>query len=76
MRWAGFVARIKEMYTKFGHVAEGKNHLEDLGVDGKIIKEWIVEGWDMKLWIGFMWLSIGASGMLLSFGTHKTWGIA
>jgi hypothetical protein len=25
---------------------EGKNHLENLGVDGRIILKWILEGWD------------------------------
>jgi hypothetical protein len=29
----------------FGGGPEGKNHLEDLGVDGRIILEWIIRKW-------------------------------
>jgi len=28
---------------------EGKNHSGDLGVDGKIILEWILRKWDGKM---------------------------
>jgi hypothetical protein len=30
------------------------NHLEDLGLDGKIILEWILEKYSGKLWTGFI----------------------
>jgi hypothetical protein len=46
------------------HVKEG-NKLEDLGVDGKIILEWILEKQGGKVWIGCIWLRIGTSGGLL-----------
>jgi hypothetical protein len=29
---------------------EGKNHLKDLGVDGRIILEWIFKKWDEVAW--------------------------
>jgi hypothetical protein len=35
---------------------------EDLGVDGKIISEWILGKWDRRVWTGFIWLRIGTSG--------------
>jgi hypothetical protein len=42
---------------------KGREHLENLGVDIRIIlKLQIQEG---KMWTGFIWLSIGASGWLL-----------
>jgi len=34
---------------------EGKNHLEDPGVDGRIILTWIFRKWDREAWTGFIW---------------------
>jgi hypothetical protein len=34
---------------------EGRDHLEDLGIDGRII----------LVWTGFLWLMIGTSGCRL-----------
>jgi hypothetical protein len=39
-RWTGHVARMGEMRNAFKILVgkpEGKNHLEDLGVDGRIV---------------------------------------
>jgi hypothetical protein len=41
---------------------EGKNHSEDLGVNGKILLRWILEKQDGKTWNGFTWLRIVSSG--------------
>jgi len=44
MRWAGHVARMGEgrgVYRVLVGKAEGKIHLEDTGIDGKIINRWI-----------------------------------
>jgi hypothetical protein len=41
---------------------EGKNHLEDIGVDGRMILRWISRKWDMGAWTGSSWLRIGAGG--------------
>ena len=38
---------------------EGKNHLEDPGIDGKIILRWIFRKWDVGAWTGLIWLRIG-----------------
>jgi len=35
--------------------------LEDLGVDRKVILEWILGKWCGKLWVGCIWLRIGTS---------------
>jgi hypothetical protein len=43
MRWAGHVARMGEgrnMYRVLVGKPEGKNHLEDQGVDGRIGSKW------------------------------------
>ena len=44
---------------------EGKNHLEDQGVDGRIILRWIFRKWNVRVWAGSMWLRIGRGGGLL-----------
>jgi hypothetical protein len=44
---------------------EGKDHSEDLGVDGKILLQWILGKYGGKVWNGFIWLRIGTSGGLL-----------
>jgi hypothetical protein len=43
---------------------EGRNHLEDPGVDGRIILKWIFERLGGAQ-IGFIWLRIGTGGGLL-----------
>jgi hypothetical protein len=44
---------------------KGRDHSEDLGIDGKIILEWVLGIWGGKVWIGFICLRIGASGGIL-----------
>jgi hypothetical protein len=44
---------------------KGRDHLENLGIDGKIILEWILNRWDGKLWTGLIWLVLGISGWRL-----------
>ena len=44
MRWVGHVARMREkrnIYRVLVWKPEGKNQLEDLGVDGNIILKWV-----------------------------------
>jgi hypothetical protein len=41
---------------------EGKNHLGDPGVDGRIILIWIFRMWDVGVWVGSSWLRIGTGG--------------
>ena len=61
----GHVARVGErrgvcrvLVGKF----EGKNHLEDPGVDGRIILSWIFRKWDVRAWTGSIWFRIGTGG--------------
>jgi hypothetical protein len=45
MRWVGHVAHMGEMrnaYKIWLENLKGRDHLEDLGVDGRIILEWIL----------------------------------
>jgi hypothetical protein len=44
---------------------KGRGHLEDLGVDGKIILEWILGQYGGRVWTGLVYFRIGTSGGLL-----------
>jgi len=50
------------VYRGFVGKPEGKNHLEDPGVDGKIILRWIFRKWDVRAWTGSVWLRTGTGG--------------
>jgi hypothetical protein len=41
---------------------EGKDHLEDLGVDGRIILRRIFRKWDVRAWTVSVLLKIGTGG--------------
>jgi hypothetical protein len=60
---------------------KGKDHSEDVGIDGRIILEWILGKWHGKVGTGCMWLRTGTSGRLLwtrswTFVSHKRQGIS
>jgi hypothetical protein len=46
-------------------ILKGRVHLEDLGVDRKIILKWILEKESGKLWTGCIWFRTEASDWLL-----------
>jgi hypothetical protein len=59
MRWVGHVARMGngEVHRGiwWGSLMEG-DHLDGLGVDGRITVKWIFNKWDGEAWTGLIWL--------------------
>ena len=79
MRLAGHVACMGDTGIWWGNLRK-RDHLEDTGVDGKIILRWIFRKWDVGVWTGPSWLNIGTVGGHLrmqkwTFGFHKMRGI-
>jgi len=52
-----------EGYTGFwcGNLRE-RHHLEDQGIDGRIILRWIFRKWYLGVWTASNWLMIGTGG--------------
>jgi hypothetical protein len=62
MKWVEHVAcmgEITDAYKILIRKPEGRDHLEDLGVDEKIILELILVKQGGKVWTGCFWLSDG-----------------
>jgi hypothetical protein len=54
-----------EMRTVFwSENLKGRDHFEDLGIDGKIL-ELSLGKYGRKVWTGCIWIRIGTSGRLL-----------
>jgi len=60
--WA-YSTYVGLMYTEFwfGNMKES-DHLQDPGVDGRLILRRIFRKWDVGAWTGSMWLRIGTGG--------------
>jgi hypothetical protein len=55
----------RKLYKVLMGKPEGKNHLEDQGVSGKVGSEWILGRLAWGMWIGFNWLRTWTGGGLL-----------
>jgi len=65
IRCAGHVTRKGErrgVHRVLVAKPEGKNHLEDPGVDGRIILRWIFRKWNVGVSTGWSWLRIWTGG--------------
>jgi len=57
----GHVARMGErigVYRILAEKPEGKDHLGNTGIDGRIIFAWIFRKWDVRLWTGLSWFRV------------------
>jgi hypothetical protein len=52
--------------TLFQEDLKERYQTEDRGINGKIILDWIFRKYGRTLWTGFIWLTTGASGGILS----------
>jgi hypothetical protein len=55
---------VKQSKQNAGNTRE-RDHLEDLGIAGRIIIKWIFKKWDGDAWTGLIWFRIGIGGGLL-----------
>jgi hypothetical protein len=46
------------MHTIFWSENLNEENLKDVGMEGKIVVQHILEKWGLKLWIVFVWLGI------------------
>ena len=65
LRWTGHVARMGNMRSAYRVLvgkSEGRNHLQDPGIDGRTILKLIFEKWDGGAWTGSIWFRLGTGG--------------
>jgi hypothetical protein len=54
------------MHTQFlSENLKGRDHLENIDVDGRVILKWILKKYGGRVYTRFIWLGIGTSGGLL-----------
>jgi hypothetical protein len=55
----------RNVYMVLVEKPEGKNHLKDQDVEGRMGSKWTLGRLAGRVWSGFTWLRIGAVGGLL-----------
>jgi hypothetical protein len=56
------MAKMRNAYRILFVNLSGSDNLGDIDVDENVVLKWILYKWDMRMWIGFIWLRIGTNG--------------
>jgi hypothetical protein len=57
---------VRNAYKILSDNLKERDHSEDLGIDAKIILEWILGEEGGRVWTGCIWIRTGTSGEFLS----------
>jgi hypothetical protein len=64
------------LYTIFWEeTLKGRDHVQDLGVDVRIILEWVLWKYGGKVWTGRIWFRMRTSGGLCERGDEQSGSI-
>jgi len=58
----GTQGRLERCIQGFGEELKERDHLEDLGLDGRIILKLVFKKWGGEAWTKLIWLRIGTGG--------------
>jgi len=58
VKHVAYMGQIRNLYMVLVRKSKERDHSEDLGIDGRILK-WILKKWDWRAWTSFIWLRIG-----------------
>jgi hypothetical protein len=59
------IGEVRKVYNILVEKPEGKRPLGKSRRRWRIMLDWILEKYGGKMWTGFMWIRLGASGRLL-----------
>jgi hypothetical protein len=57
--------KARSTYKILVRKSQGRYHLVDMGIDGRIIFKWILKLWGVRMRIRLYWLRIGSSDRVL-----------
>jgi hypothetical protein len=64
MEWVGHKS-TNGRGEKFIQILKERDHLKEVGTDGKAILQWMQHRKGSRAWTGFLWFTVKTSGVLL-----------